>query len=440
AHAAEVHRIAAGLILVSPPGGRGALNGQLKSFLRPFLAKSPEQAALFDERFDEVFGNVRLPTSALAPFVKTTRIETGIASPVVRPSKSLLGILVGAWVTIFLGFAGLVLQVPIERILKGSKPAAETPKQTPAALPAKKIDDRPLDGQARPPKAPEPSAARARPPEVQQDPQITPQISWAGFVAGAGLPAAMLVLLLATSRWRKRAFLVRGIQASEPYLSKSLHLISDTTAELASMRRQTRTLARHIQARVATDSNDLDIERTIDKAICNGGRVVPVRARNSAPPEYLAIIETAGPDDHEAARLTLLFEALIAEGVHCEVVYIEHRANRLFKTPSGARLRLRDVHDEYPNHRVLWAGTGDVFIEAGGYNVRRWAEDVRLWSDRDFLTTVSRNDWMRREQILARLFEKPPIPATSKGLMALRGGIAARDANPVAANAASRGT
>jgi hypothetical protein len=94
-------------------------------------------------------------------------------------------------------------------------------------------------------------------------------------------------------------------------------------------------------------------------------------------------------------------------------------ANLCFESPQSSFFDLEQLAARYPDHRLIYLGDGNHFLKPGTLAIWPWAEDLKIWKRRAFLTPKPVEEWGAREASLARLFDGPALRANSLGLLHL---------------------
>jgi hypothetical protein len=136
-------------------------------------------------------------------------------------------------------------------------------------------------------------------------------------------------------------------------------------------------------------------------------------------PEYLVLISSKGPEDHAARQLDRFVQDLAAQNLSLVRYFIAHDANICFESPQSAFRRIDELAAFYPDHRLIFLGTGDQLLNLGTFAVWPWAEDITSWPRRAILTPRPQEEWGAQEAALARLFDAPPLKADPEGLLRL---------------------
>lgn len=176
------------------------------------------------------------------------------------------------------------------------------------------------------------------------------------------------------------------------------------------------TVARRLQRRQQGAGSELDIEATVNASIRTPG-ILKMRYRKASRlPEYLVLIETLGPRDHQAALFRELAAALQNEGIFAEIFTYERHPRTCRSERTGERFALDDLQSHYPHHRLLIFGDAAQLLDPVTGEVARWTEAFLHWTDRVLLTPKFAAEWGLQESALGDRFVV--MPATLDGLAA----------------------
>jgi formylglycine-generating enzyme required for sulfatase activity len=177
--------------------------------------------------------------------------------------------------------------------------------------------------------------------------------------------------------------------------------------------------ARGLRRRQRADHRQLDLERTIEATVAARGYPSFQFRQASRPPEYLALIDRASRQDHQARLFDQLAGALERDGLFV-IRYFYDGDPRICRpaAPASAQdVLLADLFRRYPAHRLVVMGDGARLFDPVTGAPEEWAEAILEWPERALLTPASLPAWGRRERWLAGQFTL--LPATLAGLAEL---------------------
>jgi formylglycine-generating enzyme required for sulfatase activity len=231
----------------------------------------------------------------------------------------------------------------------------------------------------------------------------------------AALPLLVFVVWLWRRQRRRRAMLRRLQVAGDPQL-KSIKLkgAGDLLFQGPSFRRAAQSLRRHREAA----ATELDVDATVRWTLGRGGLFTPRYGARRSSPEYLLLIDRAGPGDEQARFGEEMARRLEAGGVYVDRYYFQNDplTCRRFGDPLSAVLTLADLAARHPDHRLVVFGDGAGFVSPVTGEPERWLESLGPWPRRALLTPELATGY--REQALASS-DLLVLPATEEGLAAL---------------------
>jgi hypothetical protein len=230
------------------------------------------------------------------------------------------------------------------------------------------------------------------------------------------LPAIPFGVWLLGRRRRLKDYLRRRMTDRRPLIHELL-----VRAPIDVMREQTmltRAAIRLGRARQGV-SREIDAEATVAAIAHNAGRPQVVFASARVTPEYLVLISTKGDEDHLARQLDRVVAELAGQYLSIVRFFMAHDANLCFDELGSNYFNLDRLAARYPDHRLMFLGSGDQLLNPGTLEVWPWAEDLTSWKRRAILTPKPIEEWGQREASLARLFDGPPLRANSAGMLQL---------------------
>ncbi len=237
------------------------------------------------------------------------------------------------------------------------------------------------------------------------------------------LPAGMLgVPLLVFGGWHVRRRLRRKdyLRSRTPERPPLLHdLIVRTGDALMAERNVLHQAARRMSRTRSGAAVMLDEAATVEMSARAAGNIRPVFRPIRHAAEYLALITRRGEDDHSALRMERMARDLEKVGLDIVVCFMAHDANLCYTNPDGAMYRLDELSEVYPQHALLFLGSGDQLLNPETRSPWPWASAIERWPVRAILTPRPHEEWNRRELSLAQLFGAPPMRATSRELLRL---------------------
>ncbi|GGA38682.1 hypothetical protein [Okeania sp. KiyG1] len=227
-----------------------------------------------------------------------------------------------------------------------------------------------------------------------------------------------LVTFLASRLWwsrRARQYLKRRTTRRQPEIQQVS--ISGLDEELFPSLLFLR-IAQGLRRRILVPSNELNVDKTVEKTVGGGGWFAPVYGYHQVLPEYLVLIDGANYSDHQARFV----KEMIAQLTHNEVLirgYYFDGDPRVCFPITGKRLssKLREIALKYSQHRLIVFSDTDVFFSSLTGEPEPWLNLFSSWPERAVLTPKPSEHWGYQELELSREFIV--LPATNDGLIDL---------------------
>ena len=213
-------------------------------------------------------------------------------------------------------------------------------------------------------------------------------------------------------RWRAERFLKRCATTQEPELKKVSIPGSDQDLFPPLLFLQ---IAQRFRGRIQVPSNEIDVDRTIEKTVRTGGWFTPVYRRHLVPPEYLFLIDRASYSDHQARFITEMIERLLDNGVFITAYYFNNDPRICFPTIGKEPPRkLYELAARYSQYRLVVFSEAERLFSPSTGELEPWVELFSEWNDRAVLTPKPSEHWGFQEYELSQQFMI--LPATPEGL------------------------
>lgn len=177
-------------------------------------------------------------------------------------------------------------------------------------------------------------------------------------------------------------------------------------------------IAQGLRRRIQVPSNELDIDKTVEKTVRGGVWFAPVYRYYKVLPEYLVLIDRANYSDHQARFV----KEMIAQLTHNEVLivgyYFDGDPRVCFPvTGKGPPCKLGKIALKYSQHRLLVFSDTEGFFNSLTGEPEAWLDLFSSWSERAVFTPKPSEHWGYQELELSREFIV--LPATNDGLIDL---------------------
>jgi hypothetical protein len=227
--------------------------------------------------------------------------------------------------------------------------------------------------------------------------------SWLTYGVGTAVLVGPLVIFL----MRRRNVAARfRYYAGAPRVTFNLVL----QPTLISERDRRKERFRSLSSFLSVPSNSLDLPRTVDQSITQGGLFVPVYATKKIAPEYDVLIDRVRASDHLARLFKEYVDSLVSAGTYCDVRYFQRDPRQCFDV-DGRRSNLAALGRHQSERRLIIMSDGSGLLDPVTGKPGPWIEDVQAWRDRVVLTPRHPAIWSEREAILAEQVPIGVVPA-----------------------------
>ena len=177
-------------------------------------------------------------------------------------------------------------------------------------------------------------------------------------------------------------------------------------------------IAQGLRRRIPVPSNELDIEKTVEKTVLGGFSFAPVYHYYKVIPEYLVLIDRTNYSDHQARFVKEMMDQLIHNEVLIVGYYFDSDPRVCFPvTGKGPPCKLEKIAFKYSHHRLLVFSDTEGFFNSLTGEPEAWLDLFSSWSERAILTPKPSEHWGYQELELSREFIV--LPATNDGLIDL---------------------
>ena len=176
-------------------------------------------------------------------------------------------------------------------------------------------------------------------------------------------------------------------------------------------------IAQGLRQRIPVPSNELDIEKTVEKTVL-GVRFAPVYRYYKVIPEYLVLIDRTNYSDHQARFVKEMMAQLIHNEVLIVGYYFDSDPRVCFPVKGkGPPCKLEKIALKYSHHRLLVFSDTEGFFNSLTGKPEAWLDLFSSWSERAILIPKPSEHWGYQELELSRKFIV--LPATNDGLIDL---------------------
>ena len=134
-------------------------------------------------------------------------------------------------------------------------------------------------------------------------------------------------------------------------------------------------------------SNRLDIHKTVQKTVENGGYYCPVMGYSVQQPEYLILIDRMTFYDHQTDMINTLVARLIENDVNVVKYYFDENPRSCIPADGKplSHISLSQMQAKHPNHQLLIFSNGKFLINPVTGELSKWLDQFTAWPNRAIL-------------------------------------------------------
>ena len=176
--------------------------------------------------------------------------------------------------------------------------------------------------------------------------------------------------------------------------------------------------AQSLRCRVRIPSNQLDLNKTIDSTIRQGGWLTPIYRDRQVLPEYLFLIDRTSYGDHQAKFMEEMIDRLKHNAVFITTYFFDESPSICFVSDgTGASQTLDEIAAKYSHHRLIINVDADKLFSPATGQLQPWVNQMMVWGERVVLTPKPIKNWGYHELELVQQFIV--LPATPRGMRVL---------------------
>ncbi len=174
-------------------------------------------------------------------------------------------------------------------------------------------------------------------------------------------------------------------------------------------------IARNLRRRIPIPSHQLDIEKTIDATVRQGGWLKPIYRNSQILPEYLFLVNRTSFQDHQAQFIEEIIQRLKHDNVLITSYFFDDDPLICFSSHGiVSPLRLDEIISKYHQHYLVLVSDTEKFFNIINGELEPWVSQLITWPSRAFLTPKPTINWGYQEFKIAQEFII--LPATPQGL------------------------
>ena len=173
-------------------------------------------------------------------------------------------------------------------------------------------------------------------------------------------------------------------------------------------------LSIQLRHRSKTDNFRIDIEKTINATIAQGGSPKFLYKNETSTTDYVLLIDRQSIRNHRARLFNELYEALKAQEVEITRFFYDSDVRVCFNETYPNGISISDIQQRYYTARLMLIGTGAQLLSPLSGKLAKWTDIFEQFNHRALFSPRSIKLWGFDEKQLANLFTT--LPATLKGL------------------------
>ena len=360
------------LILILISQGENFDNPErLRNLLAPIFCSSQLEQENFKQYFDDSFKSVS--QNIVLTEETTAENQTSLEPEKSIKPRSLLLILP----LIVIIFPGIPLFVIFNNVL--NKPIVKPPN-----LPTTK----PTNTPTKPPNIIPPTKPTNIPDKnsINCTENIPPNtINWPRELAFFLTPAALFLISRMWWFWLNRQlFLRRYGTTNQPELQNISIADFDIEQELFPTMIFMQ-IARNLRRRIPIPSHQLDIEKTIDATVRQGGWLKPIYRNSQILPEYLFLVNRTSFQDHQAQFIEEIIQRLKHDNVLITSYFFDDDPLICFSSHGiVSPLRLDEIISKYHQHYLVLVSDTEKFFNIINGELEPWVSQLITWPSRAF--------------------------------------------------------
>jgi formylglycine-generating enzyme required for sulfatase activity len=229
------------------------------------------------------------------------------------------------------------------------------------------------------------------------------------------IPPAGFLVWRSLWLWRSRLFLQRHTIKEVPNLQKIS--IDGCDLELFPTPFFIE-IAQNLNRRIPIPSDQLDIDKTIETTLRQGGWLTPVYRTYKVLPEYIFLFNRTSFRDHQAKFVEEMIDGLKRENVLITTYFFDDDPLICFSSDGvSSPFTLDEIIVKYCQCCLVLVADADKFFSPISGELEPWVSQLVVWQNRVFLTLKLPVNWGYHELEIGQQFII--LPATKKGLQVL---------------------
>lgn len=257
-----------------------------------------------------------------------------------------------------------------------------------------------------------------RPVDLPNLKPINNRLDYQIYQAKTPISIFLLVLLIGLwlARWlyqrKQKSYNAARNRGEEPPFTLPIKITNDKGIIFDE---QIQTVFRDMRGRESSNLQRINIKKTIDATIRQGGLLDIQYRFRSRPTEYLILIDKNTDQNHQSQLFEHIYQMIKEEEVQAARFFFDDDIRICWNDdhPSGISIE-RLVH-LYSEARLMIFSNGYSFINRKNNETAKWLKPLEHWQRRALMTPAPMAAWNYREGILAQVFMV--LPSSIEGLM-----------------------
>ncbi len=212
--------------------------------------------------------------------------------------------------------------------------------------------------------------------------------------------------------WRKRQQLVAQQSQNDkpPYVWN----INIEGANEALQNDNLEKMSQLLRQRSESNISRLDMPRTIEHTVAQGGMPTFKYKKQTQPTDYLLLIDRQTVRNHRAKLFDHLYQSFKAQEVEIARYFYDADLRVCYDEAHPHGISLADVQQKHYQSRLIVVGTGAQLLNPASGKVMAWTSFLEQWKQRTLLSPKALKSWSYDERQLSALFQV--LPATLQSL------------------------
>ena len=183
-----------------------------------------------------------------------------------------------------------------------------------------------------------------------------------------------------------------------------------------------------MRKRTIHESNRIDVKKTINTSISNGGMIELTYLQATNTKNYLILIDINSEDNHRAKLYEFIIKNLLNYDVPIERFYFNSDIQWCWNENMPRGITIRELRHKYAEYQLIVFSNGATLINDNLIELNDWTNVFDGWRKKIILTPRITSEWGKKEDLLAQKFRL--LPANTEGLAALVETLEAVEAKP----------